>query len=228
MLSKSDIFLLYDVTRGVDIGAKEEIYRIVLELAKNGAAILYYTTDMEELLRLCHRVAVFHDGFVVRLLAREELSDTALVSAAFGREEAPPDEHRRCRPGARDRRSCAFQCEPRPRSAVATVVPLVVLAVELAYFFGRSPASFGRSYLLNDLSTAMPLILVATGQAIVIISGGIDISVGGTISLVSALAATTFTSSDPNVLGWSVLLVLLGLGIGAVNGFLIGVLGFRP
>jgi ribose transport system ATP-binding protein len=89
LLSKSDIFLLYDVTRGVDIGAKEEIYRIVLELANNGAAILYYTTDMEELLRLCHRVAVFHDGFVVRLLAREQLSDTALVSAAFGREEAP-------------------------------------------------------------------------------------------------------------------------------------------
>jgi ribose transport system ATP-binding protein len=88
LLSKSDIFLLYDVTRGVDIGAKEEIYRIVLELANNGAAILYYTTDMEELLRLCHRVAVFHDGFVVRLLAREQLSDTALVSAAFGREEA--------------------------------------------------------------------------------------------------------------------------------------------
>ena len=66
----------------------EETDRIVLELANNGAAILYYTTDMEELLRLCHRVAVFHDGFVVRLLAREQLSDTALVSAAFGREEA--------------------------------------------------------------------------------------------------------------------------------------------
>ena len=87
LLSESDIFLLYDVTRGVDIGAKEEIYRIVLELAKKGAAVLYYTTDMEELLRLCHRVAVFHDGFVTRMLEREELSDTVLVSAAFGRSE---------------------------------------------------------------------------------------------------------------------------------------------
>ena len=89
LLSKSDIFLLYDITRGVDIGAKEEIYRIVLELAKNGAAVLYYSTDMEELLRLCHRVAVFHDGFVIRVLDHEELSDTILVSAAFGRSEAP-------------------------------------------------------------------------------------------------------------------------------------------
>jgi ribose transport system permease protein len=121
-----------------------------------------------------------------------------------------------------------FRANLDRRSAVATVVPMVVLAIELAYFFGRSPASFGRTYLLNDLSTAMPLILVGTGQAIVIISGGIDISVGGTVSLVSAIAATTFTSSDLNVLGWSVVLVLLGLGIGAVNGFLIGVLGLSP
>ena len=103
-----------------------------------------------------------------------------------------------------------------------------MLVVELAYFFGRSPASFGRSYLLNDLSTAMPLILVATGQAIVIISGGIDISVGGTISLVSALAAKTFTASDTDVIGWSIALVLVGLGIGAINGFLIGQLGLSP
>jgi ribose transport system permease protein len=114
------------------------------------------------------------------------------------------------------------------RSVAATGVPVIVLIVELSYFFIRSPASLGRPYLLNDLNTAMPLILVATGQAIVIISGGIDISVGGTVSLVSALAATTFTSSDTNVLGWSVVLVVLGLGIGAVNGFLIGRLKLSP
>lgn len=114
------------------------------------------------------------------------------------------------------------------RSAIATVVPLIVLVVELAYFFGRSPASFGRSYLLNDLSTAMPLIFVATGQAVVIISGGIDISVGGTISLISALAAKTFTASNTDVIAWSIALVLVGLGIGAINGFLIGQLGLSP
>ena len=66
-----------------------------------------------------------------------------------------------------------FRANLDRRSAVATVVPMVVLAVELAYFFGRSPASFGRTYLLNDLSTAMPLILVGTGQAIVIDGGAL-------------------------------------------------------
>jgi ribose transport system permease protein len=112
-----------------------------------------------------------------------------------------------------------------PRSVVATVVPLIVLVVELAYYFDRSPASFARVYLLDDLNTAMPLVLVAAGQAIVIISGGIDISVGGTISLVSALAARTFTGSTTDVVLWSLGLVLLGLFIGCVNGFLIGELG---
>ena len=76
------------MTRGVDIGAKEEIYKIVLALAAQGAATLYYSTDMEELLRLCHRVAVFHDGYVSRVVERDELTDTALVSAAFGHARA--------------------------------------------------------------------------------------------------------------------------------------------
>jgi ribose transport system ATP-binding protein len=85
LLSESQIFLLYDITRGVDIGTKAEIYRIVLGLAERGAAILYYSTDLDELLRLCHRVAVFHDGSLAAMLDKGELTDTALVSAAFGR-----------------------------------------------------------------------------------------------------------------------------------------------
>jgi ribose transport system ATP-binding protein len=88
LVSDSEIFLLYDITRGVDIGAKAEIYRIVLALAHRGAAILYYSTDLDELLRLCHRVAVFHDGSVATVLDKAELTDTALVSAAFGRSAA--------------------------------------------------------------------------------------------------------------------------------------------
>ena len=90
-----------------------------------------------------------------------------------------------------------MQANVDPRAVVATVVPVLVLAIGLSYYSYRSPASFTRIYLLGDLSTAMPLIIVATGQAIVIIEGGIDISVGGTISLVAALAAKTFTGSTP-------------------------------
>jgi ribose transport system permease protein len=115
-----------------------------------------------------------------------------------------------------------------PRAVVATLVPLIFLAIELGYYFDRSPSSFARVYLLGDLSTAMPLILVSAGQAIVIIGGGIDISVGGTISLVSALAARTFGGSTAGLIALSVALVLLGLAIGAVNGFLIGQLGLSP
>jgi ribose transport system ATP-binding protein len=88
LLTEGDIFLLYDVTRGVDVGAKAEIYKIVLGLAERGAAILYYSTELDELLRLCHRVAVFHDGYAEQVLEHDELTDTALVNAAFGRTAA--------------------------------------------------------------------------------------------------------------------------------------------
>jgi ribose transport system ATP-binding protein len=55
-------------TRGVDVGAKEEIYLLLLELAAQGVAILLISSEMKELLALSHRLLVIRDGRVVREL----------------------------------------------------------------------------------------------------------------------------------------------------------------
>ena len=143
LLSDSEIFLLYDITRGVDIGAKAEIYRIVLALAERGAAILYYSTDLDELLRLCHRVAVFHDGSVATTLEKGELTDTAL-----GERGVRPERGMSVGGIAAARRSTTLgrmRASIDSRSIIATLVPIVVLAIELAYYFDRSPSSFAGS-----------------------------------------------------------------------------------
>ena len=79
-----------------------------------------------------------------------------------------------------------------------------------------------------DTAAAMTLMLAATGQTIVLIRGGIDLSIGGVISLGTVLAATQFGADPLNILVWSGLILLLGFCIGMVNGLLISVLKLQP
>jgi ribose transport system ATP-binding protein len=77
------ILLLNDPTRGIDVGTKHEIYRLLRELAETGVAIVFYSTDYGELIRCCDRVAVLADGRVARVLEDSELNEHLLLSTAL-------------------------------------------------------------------------------------------------------------------------------------------------
>lgn len=79
-----------------------------------------------------------------------------------------------------------------------------------------------------DTAAAMTLILAATGQTIVLLRGGIDLSIGGVISFGTVLAATKFGDDPARTALWSVLIGLIGFGVGAINGLLITVLKLQP
>jgi ribose transport system ATP-binding protein len=83
LMTKPRIILLNDPTRGIDVGTKQEIYQLLQNLAAEGAAILFYSTDYDELIGCCDRVLVMYDGAVVRTLAGPQLTETNLVSAAL-------------------------------------------------------------------------------------------------------------------------------------------------
>lgn len=83
LLTKPRIILLNDPTRGVDVGTKEEMYRLLRRLADEGAAVLLYTTDHEELIGLCDRVLVMYGGRVVRTLDGDMINEREIVRAAF-------------------------------------------------------------------------------------------------------------------------------------------------
>ncbi len=80
------VLLLDEPTRGVDIGAKQEIYRLMEELAERGVAILFVSSEMEEVLSMSDRVIVLHEGRVSGELQRDELSEEAVMQLATGRE----------------------------------------------------------------------------------------------------------------------------------------------
>ncbi|MFZ0040700.1 MAG: sugar ABC transporter ATP-binding protein [Solirubrobacteraceae bacterium] len=78
------VLLLNDPTRGVDLGAKRDLYRTLEQLAAEGVAVVMLSTEVDEHVELMDRVLVFREGSLSRTLVREQLSRTALISAFFG------------------------------------------------------------------------------------------------------------------------------------------------
>jgi ribose transport system ATP-binding protein len=85
------IILLNDPTRGIDVGTKQELYLLLRRLADAGAAILFYSTDYDELIGCCDRVLVLYDGAIKRELVGGEITERALIASALNIEDSSHD-----------------------------------------------------------------------------------------------------------------------------------------
>ncbi len=81
---KPHLLLLDDPTKGVDVGTKAEFYKLLSQLCAEGTTILFYSSDDEELIGLCDRVLVMHDGAIRLELSGDALTRTNLVAASLG------------------------------------------------------------------------------------------------------------------------------------------------
>jgi len=79
------VMLLDEPTRGIDVGAKAEIYRIMRELAERGGVILMISSDMEEVLNVSDRVAVMHEGTITGILERADCNEENIMNLAVGK-----------------------------------------------------------------------------------------------------------------------------------------------
>ncbi|WP_227003290.1 sugar ABC transporter ATP-binding protein [Kozakia baliensis] len=77
------ILMLDEPTRGIDVGAKAEIYALLGELARQGCAILVVSSEIPELMRLCDRIKVLSRGVIAGTLEREEFNEEAILSLAY-------------------------------------------------------------------------------------------------------------------------------------------------
>jgi ribose transport system ATP-binding protein len=88
-LSLEPKVLIFDEpTRGVDVGAKAEIYALMRDLAESGVAILMISSDMEEVLHISDRVAVMHEGVLTGILERSECAEENIMRLAVGKHAA--------------------------------------------------------------------------------------------------------------------------------------------
>jgi ribose transport system ATP-binding protein len=79
------VLVFDEPTRGIDVGAKNEIYGLMRALADEGAAILMISSDMEEVIGVSDRIAVMHEGGIAGFLARDRFSEENILSLAVGR-----------------------------------------------------------------------------------------------------------------------------------------------
>ena len=240
LLARSQVLLTFDPTRGVDIGTKHEIYVLIRALAKAGAAILYYTTEIPELVNICDRVLVMYRGRMVKELIGEEITEEAIMGYALGAEG--PEEGAEAAPGAQPSLEAGSgpvsdvplsrlprlswqQGLARNRRLLVAVTAFIGIFVCLDVI-SPGPISY---FEINFLSSNTgPLAFAAMGQTVVFLIGGFDLSCGAVLSLVNVIMALHTTDSL-----WSqVLMCFAGLGIGAsvgaINGFFIAYMRLQP
>ncbi|SMF12383.1 ribose transport system ATP-binding protein [Tistlia consotensis] len=84
LFAESRILLLFDPTRGIDVGTKHEIYLLMRAFADQGGSILFHSTEVPELVNLSDRVVVLYGGRTVETLAGDALEETTIMRAALG------------------------------------------------------------------------------------------------------------------------------------------------
>ena len=87
LLTNPDYLILDEPTRGIDIGTKTEIQKLVLQLADEGKAVTFISSEIEEMLRTCSRMAVLRDGKKVGEIEEEDLSQESIMKAIAGGDE---------------------------------------------------------------------------------------------------------------------------------------------
>lgn len=90
LIEDFEVLLCFDPTRGIDIQTKAQIYDLLREVARNGAAVLLYSSELREIPLVCDRVLVMYDGAIVHEQGAATATEEVLLTAAHGLEGANP------------------------------------------------------------------------------------------------------------------------------------------
>ena len=92
LFSDSDILILDEPTQGIDIGAKIAVYKLINKLTRAGKAIIFISSDHDELLAMSDRIAVVQQGTIARTVAASDLTHDDLVRASADHSHSQPQE----------------------------------------------------------------------------------------------------------------------------------------
>jgi ABC-type sugar transport system ATPase subunit/ribose/xylose/arabinose/galactoside ABC-type transport system permease subunit len=213
------VLLLDEPTRGIDVGAKEEIYSLVRRLAGSGRAVVFISSDLPEALAQGDRVGVFREGRLVGFFDPRTASAEEVAAAAVPGAQSPDEEKMAGAGATLSPRAPASpstgSTAPRgmsrlPREAALLLALLLLFAV-VEIRTGR----FLQSGNLLNLATATALLsFCALGATLVLLTGGIDVSLGSLMALSAAVAGSLWERGHGPPLVFAV-----GLLVGAAGGF---------
>jgi ABC-type sugar transport system ATPase subunit/ribose/xylose/arabinose/galactoside ABC-type transport system permease subunit len=212
LLATPKVMILDEPTRGVDIGAKSEIYRLLRQIADRGCAILMINSDMPEILRHSDRIMVLRSGKISNQWHAGDVTATQVAEAAL------PDESVCERSAPAKKKAVSHTPRIVGEWGLAAVIVLLSLWLSLTSTNFFSWANFG-----NLLAETAVWSILGLAAATVIIAGGIDISIGSLLALSAACAGLLLKLPlAPEI---SIPLAILGaLAVGLAGGLLNGLI----
>ena len=212
------VLILDEPTRGVDIGARGEIHRLVRELARGGMAVLVISSEPEELPELCDRVLVMASGRIVGELSGRAMTRHGIIAASYG-------EGGEKGPRMREMSLSSHRLSPSAKAALgvfaryATVLGLMAM---IACFSVLSPDAFPTfNNFVNVLNQASLAMIIAGGLTLAVIVGELDLSIGYAASLHGVLVTGLIVQTKLPVPVAILIVLLLGALIGVVNGLIV-------
>jgi rhamnose transport system ATP-binding protein len=238
LIPAPEVLILDQPTRGVDVGAKAEIHRIISHLAAQGLAVILISDDAQEVIGMADRILVFRGGRIVAESGRASFDREAMLLAAAqaAREEAEDKvqmdqvtDERELVPIGADRgrervvggRGWVRQMMRIRELGLVAALLLIGLGITL-----REPRFLDGANLEQVALSATLVCIVSLGEALVIIARQIDLSVGAIVAA-SAFVAADWLQQHPDGSILFVFLIgcLVGGALGAFNALL--VTGFR-
>jgi len=236
--------LCFDPTSGIDVGTKHQIYRLLREMSDSGSAVLLFTSELPEIGIVCDRAIVLFGGEIVAEMPAADADEGSLLRAAHGIGIASGSRLARGEPAADGAGA------PRGVKAASSAESSEVEAPvresgpveKIGAVFAGYPALFGMPALLilflaatvaihptfdsfdaqSVAMAALPLACAASAQAVVVISGGIDLSIGSVMAVANVLAASTMRKATfGESLALAAAILAAGAAIGAANGLLV-------
>jgi rhamnose transport system ATP-binding protein len=223
LATKPRLLILDEPTQGIDVQTKAEVHAVIADLARQGLAIILISSELPELLGMCHRIVVLREGRVAAAFDRADATQEAILFAATdaGESRAAPAARGPDAPAAVER-SAAPSVLARAGRAIAgrrelgLVLAMAAIVIPVAI---ANPRMLGGSNLTALALDAALLAIVAAGQMLVLITRNIDLSVASVIGL-SAYVSADFVGTHPElgVAGGLAVASAVGLACGAVNG----------
>jgi len=178
LMTRPKVLILDEPTRGVDVGAKKEIYQLINQFKADGLSIILVSSEMPEVLGMSDRIIVMHDT--------QAVSGRRYFTKAWLLEQ---------------------------KSLIALLVLIAIVST-------MSPNFFTVNNLFNILQQTSVNAIMAVGMTLVILTSGIDLSVGSLLALTGAVAAS-IVGIEVNALVAVAAALALGAAIGAVTGVIV-------